>query len=56
MGKTFAILAQGSAFMHGSNTSNGGAADVRINDLFGYVAYQVLISLTHTKYHEVAQN
>ncbi len=43
MAKTFAILAQGSAFMHGSNTSNGGAADVRINDLFGYVAYQVCI-------------
>lgn len=48
MAKTFAILAQGSAFMHGSNTLNGDAADGRINDLFGYVAYQVLISLTAT--------
>ena len=37
---TFAILAQGSAFLHGSQTKNGGAADVRINDLFAYVAYQ----------------
>merc|ERR1712038_744651 len=40
MAKTFAILAQGSAFWHGSETENGGAADVRINDLFAYVAYQ----------------
>lgn len=40
IGMTFAILGQGSAFFHGSETSNGGAADVRINDLFAYVAYQ----------------
>jgi hypothetical protein len=40
MAMTFAILAQGSAFLHGSQTKNGGAADVRINDLFAYVAYQ----------------
>ena len=40
MASTFAILAQGSAFWHGSETSNGGSADVRINDLFAYVAYQ----------------
>ena len=40
MAITFAILAQGSAFWHGSETNNGGAADVRINDLFAYVAYQ----------------
>ena len=40
MAMTFAILAQGSAFFHGSETSNGGSADVRINDLFAYVAYQ----------------
>ena len=40
MAKTFAILGQGSAFFHGSETSNGGSADVRINDLFAYVAYQ----------------
>ena len=40
MAITFAILGQGSAFLHGSQTLNGGAADVRINDLFAYVAYQ----------------
>jgi len=40
MAITFAILGQGSAFWHGSETINGGAADVRINDLFAYVAYQ----------------
>ena len=43
MAKTFAILAQGSSFMHGSNTNNGGSADVRINDLFTYVAYQAAV-------------
>ena len=43
MGMVFAILAQGSAFLHGSQTSNGGAADSRINDLFTYVAYQAAI-------------
>ena len=41
--KTFAILAQGSSFMHGSNTNNGGSADVRINDLFAYVTYQAAV-------------
>ena len=40
MAMTFAILGQGSAFLHGSQTDNGAAADVRINDLFAYVAYQ----------------
>ena len=40
MASTFAILGQGSAFWHGSETNNGGSADVRINDLFAYVAYQ----------------
>jgi hypothetical protein len=29
--------------MHGSNTNNGGSADVRINDLFTYVAYQAAV-------------
>jgi hypothetical protein len=48
MAKTFAILAQGSSFMHGSNTGNGGSADVRINDLFTYVAYQVKKVFLHT--------
>jgi hypothetical protein len=43
MAKTFAILAQGSAFMHGSNTRNGDSADGRINDLFTYVVYQVTV-------------
>ena len=43
MAITFAILAQGSAFWHGSETVNGGAADVRINDLFAYVAYQAVM-------------
>ena len=43
MATTFAILAQGSAFMHASKTDNGAAADVRLNDLFAYVAYQAAI-------------
>ena len=43
MAITFAILAQGSAFWHGSETVNGGAADVIINDLFAYVAYQAVM-------------
>ena len=43
MGMVFAILAQGSAFLHGSQTKNGQAADSRINDLFAYVAYQAAI-------------
>merc|ERR1711997_1316646 len=43
MAITFAILAQGSAFWHGSETVNGGHADVRINDLFAYVAYQAVM-------------
>ena len=41
--KTFAILAQGSSFMHGSNTRIGDSADGRINDLFAYVAYQAAV-------------
>ena len=40
---TFAILGQGSAFMHGSNTKNGESADGRLNDLFTYVAYQAAV-------------
>ena len=43
MAITLAILAQGSAFWHGSETVNGGHADVRINDLFAYVAYQTVM-------------
>ena len=43
IGSTFAILAQGSAFLHGSQTENGDAADARINDLFAYVSYQAAI-------------
>ena len=49
MGITFAILAQGSAFMHGSQTRNGGAADVIINDLFAYVAYQAAVANVEPK-------
>ena len=41
--KTFAILAQGSSFMHGSNTRIGDSADGRINDLFAFVAYQAAV-------------
>ena len=41
--ETFAILGQGSAFMHGSNTKNGESADGRINDLFTYIAYQAAV-------------
>ena len=43
MGVTFGILGQGSAFWHGSETNNGGSADVVINDLFAYVAYQAAV-------------
>eukprot|EP00095_Tigriopus_kingsejongensis_P001829 maker-scaffold10_size831480-snap-gene-4.12 protein:Tk01829 transcript:maker-scaffold10_size831480-snap-gene-4.12-mRNA-1 annotation:"hypothetical protein AURANDRAFT_63034" len=43
MVRNFAILAQGSAFLHGSQTSVGGAADVRLNDLFTYIAYQAAV-------------
>lgn len=43
MGITYAILAQGSAFLHGSQTRNGGAADVVLNNLFAYVAYQAVV-------------
>ena len=42
IGKAFASLALASSFWHGSETRNGQAADVRINDLFAYVAYQEL--------------
>ena len=40
IGKAFASLGLGSAFMHGSNTSVGAASDVRVNDLFAWVVYQ----------------
>ncbi len=43
MAKVFAILGQGSAFWHGSETNNGGSADVIINDLFAYVGYQAAV-------------
>ncbi len=43
MAKVFAILGQGSAFFHGSETINGGFADVVLNDLFAYVAYQAAV-------------
>ena len=43
MGTTYAILGQGSAFLHGSQTSNGGAADTVLNDLFAFVAYQAMV-------------
>ncbi|XP_059083578.1 uncharacterized protein LOC131880876 [Tigriopus californicus] len=43
MVRNFGILAQGSAFLHGSQTSVGGAADVRLNDLFTYIAYQAAV-------------
>ena len=43
MGITYAILGQGSAFLHGSQTRNGGAADATLNDLFAYVAYQAMV-------------
>ena len=45
MGMTFVILAQGSAFWHGSETQNGAAADVVINDLFAYVAFQAALEI-----------
>ena len=40
IGKAFASLGLGSSFFHGSETSVGGASDVRVNDLFGYIVYQ----------------
>ena len=53
MAKSFAILGQGSAFFHGSQTINGGAADYRINDLFTYVAYQAAVQNLVPKNHIV---
>ena len=41
--QNFALLGQGSAFMHGSETSLGGMCDVKLNDLFTYVAYQAMV-------------
>jgi len=41
--KTFAILGEAAAFMHGSNTINGESCDTRMNDLFAYVVYQVAV-------------
>ena len=40
MVQNYAYLAHGSAFYHGSNTDLGGACDVRLNDLFTFLAYQ----------------
>ena len=40
IGKAFASLGLGSSFWHGSETLVGGDADVRVNDLFGWIVYQ----------------
>ena len=58
MFENFAQLAQGSAFMHGSNTHVGGVADVKLNDLFAYTVYQAMVTnLEHvnsTLIHELS--
>ena len=44
MGITYALLAQGSAFWHGSQTRGVGLpADTKLNDLFAFVAYQAAV-------------
>ena len=40
IGKAFASLGLGSSFMHGSQTTVGGIADVRVDDLFAWIVYQ----------------
>ncbi len=42
--RSFAYLAQGSAFFHGSETDVGGVADVKLNDLFTFIGYQAAVS------------
>lgn len=37
-------LTPGSGFLHGTQTEIGNTADVRINDLIGYVAHQAAVS------------
>ncbi len=39
--QNFAFLGFGSAFFHGSVTGVGGSCDVKLNDLFTFLAYQV---------------
>ncbi len=41
--QNFAFLAFESAFFHGSATDVGAAGDVKLNDLFTFLAYQVCI-------------
>ena len=43
MASTFAILAQGSAFWHGSETVTGHVADYRANDIIGYVVFNAVM-------------
>lgn len=56
--KAFASLATGSCFKHGSNTHLGDVADVRVNDLFGWIVYQSMVEkLTkgnHSIVHDLA--
>ena len=41
MGITYALLAQGSAFWHGSQTRGVGLpADTKLNDLFAFVVFE----------------
>ena len=40
VGKAFASLGVGSCFLHGSQTEVGAQADLRSNDLFGWIVYQ----------------
>ncbi len=42
--RSFAYLAHGSSFGHGSETEVGGIADRRLNDLFTYIGYQAAVS------------
>ncbi len=42
--RTYAYLATGSAFMHGSETEAGHVADIRLNDLFAYIGYQAAVA------------
>ena len=47
MTQNFAFLAFESAFFHGSATDVGAAGDVKLNDLFTFLAYQVRIYFFH---------
>jgi hypothetical protein len=42
--RSFAFLGQGSAFLHGSQTVNGGYADARLNDLFALAFHQAAVA------------